>query len=170
LTREIQVEPISRRLLHVDFQQVAMTEKLTTSVPLVLQGTSSVVSRGEGIIIHGLEEVTIRVLPADLIPEIEVDLSALTQLHQALHVSDLKVSPAIEILTNPDEMIAKTVPVKEEVIVEAAPVAAAEVEIIGKGKKEEAVSAEGAAAPAAGGEKKPEGKKEKPEAKKEEKK
>jgi large subunit ribosomal protein L25 len=143
LTRQIQRNPISGRLTHVDFQEVSLTEKITTPVPIVLVGTSPAVTRGEGLLIHGIDQVQIRVLPSDLIPQIEVDVSSLENLNQSLFVKDIKVSDKIEILTPGDEMIAKVVPVKEEVVTAEAPVAAAEVEVIKKGKVEEE-GAEGA--------------------------
>ncbi len=162
LTREVQRNSLSGRIVHVDFQEVSMTEKLTTEVPLVLVGTSPAVTRGEGLLIHGINTVQIRVLPGDLIPQIEIDVTGLESLNQSLFVKDLKVSDKIEVLTPGDEMVAKVVPVKEEVIAVEAPVATAEVEVIKKGKiEEEGVEGE---APAAGSEAK------KPEAKKEEKK
>jgi len=77
-------------------------------------------------------------------------VSVLEALNQSLFVKNLKVSDKIEVLTPGDEMVAKVVPAKEEIIQEVAPVAAAEVEVIGKGKKEEEV-VEGEA-PAAGAE------------------
>jgi large subunit ribosomal protein L25 len=146
LAREIQREPITGRLLHVDLQEVSLTERMTVDVPIVLRGTPPAVARGEGLLIHGLERVSIRLLPTDLIPEIVVDVSVLNNVNDALHVSDLQVSDKIEMLTPPDEMIAKIIPVKEEVIAEEVPVTTAEVEVIGKGKKEEeeAAPAEGA--------------------------
>ncbi len=137
VAREIQREPISGRLLHVDLQEISLTEKMTVDVPIVLRGTSPAVTRGEGLLIHGLEQVTLRVLPTDLIPEIDVDVSGLNAVNDTLHVSDLKLGDKFEILTPADEMLAKVIPVKEEVITEEVPVAAAEVEVIGKGKKEE---------------------------------
>lgn len=154
LTREVQRNPLSGHIVHVDFQEVSMTEKIMTEVPLVLVGTSPAVTRGDGLLIHGIDTVQIRVLPTELISSIEVDVSRLAELNQSLFVSDLKVSDRIEILTPRDEMVAKVVPVKEEVITEEVPVAAAEVEVIGKGKKEEEVIAEAPAAEAKREEKK----------------
>ncbi|MGB8643809.1 MAG: 50S ribosomal protein L25 [Anaerolineae bacterium] len=143
IAREIQREPISGRLLHVDLQEISLTEKMTIEVPIVLKGTAPAVTRGEGLLIHLLEEVEIRVLPTDLIPEIIVDISVLNAVNQTLHVSDLQLGDKIEILTDADEPIAKIIPLKEEVITEEAPVATAEVEVIGKAKKEEEAAAEG---------------------------
>jgi hypothetical protein len=128
-----------------------MTEKITTEVPLVLVGTSPAVTRGEGLLIHGIDTVLIRVLPTDLIDSIQVDVSGMNDLNQSLFVGDLKVTDNIEVLTPRDEMVAKVVPVKEEVITEAVPAAAVEPEVIGKGKKEEEEGAEGAAPAAAAG-------------------
>jgi large subunit ribosomal protein L25 len=158
LTRQVQRNPITGRLVHVDFQEVSMTEKTTSQVPLVLVGASPAVARGEGLLIHGINTVEIRALPGDLPSSIEADVSGLADLNQAITVGELKVSDKIEILTPRDEMVAKVVPVKEEVITEEVPAAAAaEVEVIGKGKKEEEVPEGGA--PAAAGEAKKEEKK-----------
>jgi large subunit ribosomal protein L25 len=165
LARAVQREPITGQILHVDFLQVSMTERITTDVPIVLVGTSPAVTRGEGLLIHGIDSVQIRVLPGDLIPHIEVDVSGLESLNQSLFVKDLKVTDKVEVMTSAEEMVAKVVPAKEEVIVEEAPVAAAEVEVIKKGKiEEEGAEGEAAPAPAAEAAKKP------AEAKKEEKK
>ncbi len=159
LAREVQRNSITGRIVHVDFQEVSMTEKISTQVPLTIVGTSPAVTRGEGLLIHGISTVLIRALPSDLVTNIDVDVTALQSLNQSLMVGDLKVPETIEIMTPRDEMVAKVVPVKEEVLTEAAPVAAAEVEVIGKGKKEEEEGAEGAAPAAAGAEAKKEEKK-----------
>lgn len=147
LTREVQRNPLTGRITHVDLQEVSMTEKITTEIPLVLVGTSPAVQRSEGLLIHGIGNVQIRALPGDLVNTIEVDVSALNAVNQSLFVSDLKPGDKIEILTPRDEMVAKVVPLKEEVITEEVPApAAAEVEVIGKGKKEEEEVPEGGAA------------------------
>jgi large subunit ribosomal protein L25 len=145
LTRQVQRNALTGRIVHVDFQEVSMTEKITTPVPLVLVGASPAVARGEGLLIHGIASVEIRVLPTDLIPEIQVDVSSLESLNQSLFVKDLKVGDQIEILTPGDEMVAKVVPVKEEVIAVEAPVAAGEVEVIKKVREEEEGEGEQAA-------------------------
>jgi large subunit ribosomal protein L25 len=150
ITREIQREPISGKFWHVDFLEISLTEKMEIDIPIVLTGSSPIVQRNEAVLIHGLDEVTVRVLPTDLIPEIQVDISGLQNLNDSLHVSDLKVSDKIEILTPAEEMVVKVAPVKEEVIAPEAPVATAEVEVVGKGKKEEEeAAAEGEAKPEA---------------------
>lgn len=137
ITREIQREPISGKYWHVDFMEISLTEKMEIAIPVSLQGVPPLTKTGEGLLIHGLEEVMVRVLPTDLIPEIVVDVSGLMNLNDAIKVSDLKLGDTIEILTNPDEMLAKIIPVKEEVVETEAPTATAEVEVVGKVKKDE---------------------------------
>lgn len=148
ITREIQREPISGKYWHIDFQEISLTEKMEIDIPISIQGTSPATKTGEGLLIHGLSQVTVRVLPTDLIPEIVVDVTGLVNLNDTIHVSDLKLGDKIEILTSPEEMLAKIVPVKEEVIAVEAPVATAEVEVVGK-KKEEEAAAESEAKPEA---------------------
>lgn len=142
ITREIQREPISGNFWHIDFMEISLTEKMDIDIPVVLQGVPPLTKSGEGLLIHGLESVAVRVLPTDLIPEIVVDVSNLVNLNDAVHVADLKLGDKIEILTSGEEMLAKLIPVKEEVVAAEAPVATAEVEVVSKGKKEEEGEAE----------------------------
>jgi len=142
ITREIQREPISGNFWHIDFMEISLTEKMDIDIPVVLQGVPPLTKSGEGLLIHGLESVAVRVLPTDLIPEIVVDVSNLVNLNDAVHVADLKLGDKIEILTSGEEMLAKLIPVKEEVVAVEAPVATAEVEVVSKGKKEEEGEAE----------------------------
>ncbi|OQY98908.1 MAG: hypothetical protein B6D41_01935 [Chloroflexi bacterium UTCFX4] len=142
ITREIQREPISGNFWHIDFMEISLTEKMDIDIPVVLQGVPPLIKSGEGLLIHGLESVAVRVLPTDLIPEIVVDVSNLVNLNDAVHVADLKLGDKIEILTSGEEMLAKLIPVKEEVVAAEAPVATAEVEVVSKGKKEEEGEAE----------------------------
>lgn len=137
ITREIQREPISGKYWHVDFLEISLTDKMEIDIPIVLQGTPPLVKTSGALLTHGLETITVRVLPTDLIPEIVVDISGLMNLNDAIHVSDLKLADTIEILTAPEEMLAKLSPVKEEVVAAEAPVATADVEVVGKGKKDE---------------------------------
>nr|HID13604.1 50S ribosomal protein L25 [Anaerolineae bacterium] len=132
LVREVQREPIRGTLLHVDFYRVMMTERLTAEVPLELVGESPVVEQKEGILLHGLSTVEVECLPGNLVDAIEVDLSDLTEVDQALHVRDLAVPAGMEILTDPDEMIVRVVPLeaREEIEVEEVVSAAEEVKVI----------------------------------------
>lgn len=128
LLREVQRDPISGNLLHVDFYRVMMTELITAEVPLLVTGESPVAEQKEGILLRGISEVEVECLPGDLVDAIEVDLSELTEVGQAILVSDLAVPAGIDVLTEPDEMIARLVPLEEMELEE--PAVAAEEELI----------------------------------------
>jgi len=144
LIRGLQRNPLKRDLLHVDFYQVAMMEKLTAQVPLVFVGEAPGVAAG-GILLHNIDEVEIECLPGDLVRHIDVDISGLQEIDDTIYVKNLQVSAAIRILRDPDEVVVKILPpAKEEVEEVVAEVAPAEVEEVPKGKeaKEEEKEAE----------------------------
>jgi large subunit ribosomal protein L25 len=145
LVREVQRDPIRRTPLHVDFYRVMMTERLTAEIPLEIIGKSPVVEAREGILLQGLSAIEVECLPGDLVDAIEVDLSDLTEVDQALHVRDLAVPAGIDILTDPDEMIVHVVPLEEEEVLEELEVIvpeAEEVEVITEARAEEATREE----------------------------
>ncbi len=113
LLREVQRDVIRSTLLHVDFYRVMMTESITTEVPLLIAGELLLAEQQEGILLYGISEVEVECLPGDLVDAIEVDLSELTEVGQAILVRDLAVPAGIEVLTGPDEVIVRIVPVKE---------------------------------------------------------
>jgi large subunit ribosomal protein L25 len=154
LVRDLQRDSINHAVLHVDLYEVIMTEKLTAEVPIVLMGEAHPVKAAEGLLFHGLDSIEVECLPGDLPENIQIDLSQLTTIGQAILVRDLKVGEGIEILTERDEVVVKILPLEEEVIEEvAAPEVAPEVEVVGR--KAEGEAEEEAAA---GEGKKPEGK------------
>ncbi len=118
LLREVQRDVITGSLLHVDFYRVMMTEAITTEIPLLITGESPIAEQREGILLYGLSEVEVECLPGDLVDAIEVDLSDLTEVGQAMLVRDLAVPASIKVLTEPDETIVHVVPVEEMVIEE----------------------------------------------------
>jgi large subunit ribosomal protein L25 len=139
LAREVQREPISGQILHVDLLAVSMTERLRTEMPLTLEGKSPAVRRGEGILVTGVDSLDIECLPADLPDRIIVDLEVLNKVGDVIRVKDMKVSPAIKILTDPEEMVARVTHLAAEEVAPAAVVTAepVEPEVIAKGKVEE---------------------------------
>ncbi|HID89972.1 MAG TPA: 50S ribosomal protein L25 [Anaerolineae bacterium] len=142
LVREVQRDPISREVLHIDFYQVEMGKPITVDVPLVLVGESPVVERGLGILLQQRETIEIECLPKDLVEAVEVDLTGLTEVGQEITVADLAIPADIRVLADPDEVLVSVSPVEEteevgeEEEVEAA--AEAEPELIRRRKEEEA--------------------------------
>ncbi len=143
MVRDAQIDPISRRIVHVDFLRVDLDDELHVTVPLVLVGKAVGTTNG-GQLHQSLHTLLIAAKPAAIPAKVEVDVTAL-DMGDAFHVSDLKLGAGVRALLDPRDSIASVVAPKAEKVEEAA---AAPVE--------GAVPAEGgdkAAAPAAGGDK-----------------
>jgi large subunit ribosomal protein L25 len=113
LLRDVQRDVITGDLLHVDFYRVMMTETITTEIPLLTTGESPVAVQKEGILLYGISEVEVECLPSDLVNALEVDLTELIEVGEAILVEDLAVPSGITVLTDPDEVIARLVPLEE---------------------------------------------------------
>jgi large subunit ribosomal protein L25 len=128
LIRNYQRKPSTGALLHVDLYQVSMTETLRTEVPLVLVGSAPGVTLG-GVLLKNLDALEIECLPGDLVSGVEVDISGLAEIGQAIEVGDLKLGAAITVLNPRDTVIVKIMaPEEEEEVEEAEAVPAAEAE------------------------------------------
>ncbi len=141
LMKDFQVDPTKRELLHADFFEVSLTEKVKVSVHVTTTGEPIGVKRDGGLLQNVLREIEIECLPDKMPGHVKIDISGL-EIGQSLRVSELNLGEDIKILTDPDEVIANIIaPLVEEVApVEEAAVAAPEVtepEVIKKGKKEE---------------------------------
>ena len=173
MIRDLTLDPVSRKMLHVDFVRVLLDRKLRVKSEIAIEGVPSGVKNAGGILNIVTHEILIECLPADIPESVKVDVSAM-EMHDSLRVSDLKLSDKIKVLENAGRVIAHVgVPKAEEVAapaaaevvgVEGAAAPAAEPEVIKKGKKEEE-GAEPAAAGKAAVPAKAEGKAEKKEKK-----
>ena len=141
-------DTMTGRLLHVDLQRVSLTEKTQAEVPLHFVHESPAVKTLGAVLVHARNHVQVEAFPQDMPHAIEVDLSPLAEIDDAIFVRDLIVDKTIvEIIDDPDELVVKAVPVhiEEEPVVEAA--VPAEGEVPAEGAEE---GAEGAAPAAAG--------------------
>jgi large subunit ribosomal protein L25 len=109
LVRDIQREPISQRIRHIDFQAVSMTEPIVTSVPIVLHGEAPATDGG-GILLQSMDSLEIRALPSNLISQVVVDVSSLVDFDAAIYVRDLELPGNVEVLANAEDMVAKVAP------------------------------------------------------------
>ena len=133
-----QIDPVKGRLIHADLTRLVKGQKIEVTVPLHLTGEPLGVRESQGVLEQIVREIEIRCEPREIPDTLEVDVTNL-DVHQTLHVSDIPVSDTVEILTDPELVIATVGIVKEEVVATPAvegeePV---EPEVIGKGKKEE---------------------------------
>ena len=139
LAREIQRDALKHNYLHVDFYAVKMDEKVTAQVPLILEGESPAVKDLGGVLTHGMDQVEIECLPADLISAIAVNIEELLELNQTLTVADLKVPSTVTILSDPDSVVAKIEPPRlvEEEAEEGLEGVSAEPEVLTAAKEQE---------------------------------
>ena len=105
IIKEIQRHPVEKRqLLHADFIRISLDEPVTSPVPMVLVG-SPIGIEEEGVLEFALRQVTLRCLPMQLPTEIAVDVGEL-EIGDAIHVSDLSFGDEIEVLDEPERIIA----------------------------------------------------------------
>jgi len=136
---ERQIDPVRGRLIHADLTRLVKGQKIEVTVPLHLVGEPIGVKEKQGVLEQIIREIEIRCEPRSIPDVIDLDVSHL-DVHDVVHVSDLRVGEGIEILEDADVVIATVGIIREE---EVAPVPAiegeepAEPEVIGKGKKEE---------------------------------
>jgi large subunit ribosomal protein L25 len=123
LIHEIQKDPITERILHVDFYKVNMAKEIQTHIPLLFVGESEAVKYLSGTLVKSLEELEIACLPGDLISKIEVDISQLKTFDDVIRVADLKLPGNIKVLVDLDRTVASVVPVQ---VAEEKPVAVEE--------------------------------------------
>lgn len=121
LVREVQRDPLTAELLHVDFYQVKMTEKLKVDVPLHFSGEAPALKIKNTSLLHLIDTIPIEALPDDLPHSLEIDLSVLEEVDQAIHVKDISLGEGVTLLGDPEQMVVKvteTRGVKEEVAAE----------------------------------------------------
>jgi len=134
-----QIDPVRSRLIHADFKRLVKGEKIEATVPLRLIGEPIGVREQSGVLEQIIRDIEIRCEPREIPEALEVDVTNLG-VHDVLHVSDIPTSEGIEILAEPDTVIATVGVVKEEPVAVVAPVEGevpTEPEVIGKGKKED---------------------------------
>lgn len=137
LVRDKQYHFIKGQLLHVDFQAISMTEKLTTMVPVRLVGTAPVIKEFEAMLMTELDALEVEAFPADLPEYIDVDVSSLAELGATILVGDLALSDKVDVRHEAEEVVVIAISAAAEEIEEEGVAEAAEPELIARAKKEE---------------------------------
>jgi large subunit ribosomal protein L25 len=143
LVQDVQYDPVSDRMIHVDLRRIDMNKELTATVELRFVGEAPVIKEQGGTLMRNLESVEVKCLPKDLVSHIDVDITALKTFDDVIKIKNLVV-PAGIIITNPhaEDLIAKaTAALTEEEIkaMEEAskPADLTKIEVAGKKKEEE---------------------------------
>lgn len=145
LVHRVDHHPVSDDISYVEFINVRMDEKVTTHVPVHLEGQAPAVKELGGVLVQSLDEIEIRCLPGDLIHEVTLSIEPLVDFSSAIHVSDIKVSDKIEILTDLESTVASVSAPREEEPEEAPEMDVASVEVTGQKEDSEESSEDNAA-------------------------
>jgi len=142
IVREVQRDLRTGGLLHVDFYQLVMAEKIKMDVPIVLAGEAPALKSRENTLSQELNSLTIECLPNQIPANVRVDLSPLTEAGQAIRVTDLVLDEKVTILNDPEALVVRVhlrprEKVVEEIVVEEA-VEAPEVAVLPEEESKEA--------------------------------
>ncbi len=118
IVREVQTEPRTGELLHVDFYQVRMGEKVSVEVPIVLVGEAPALKLKENMLVQGLNTLTVECLPDKIPASVELDLTLLTESDQVVRVKDIKLDEEITVLNDPEVVLARISTRREEKVEE----------------------------------------------------
>jgi len=147
IIKSLQRHPLTGKALHVDLFALDLTHEMVADIPLVFSGVAPVIEQESAILLAAIDHLKVRALPADLPSSFSVDLSSLVDMDSTIHVRDVLADDKVTVLNDPDELVAKVTPPREEEVEE---VVVAEGEEAAEG--EEGAEGEGEAAAEAPGE------------------
>lgn len=128
LVHDVQVNPKTEEVLHVDFHQVDLKEKIEADVPVELFGESPAEKQALGTVVQYVNEIKVEALPTDLPEKITVDVSELAEVDQAIYVKDLKIDRSkVEVKNEAEEIVAKVEPPQKEEVIAPPPAPEGEV-------------------------------------------
>ncbi len=139
-----QYDPIKDSLLHVDLKRIDLSQRITVKVPVVTHGDPKGVKLQGGIHEIVTREIEIECLPDEIPEQFVVDVSEL-MIGQSIRVTEIPMSGSMKLVSTADALVSHVVSLKAEeptTAEAAATPAAAEPEVIKKGKKEEEAGAE----------------------------
>ena len=114
LIHDVQKDPLSGEFIHVDFYQPNLEKKVEVSVPITFTGIAPAVKELGGTLVKNFLEVDVRALPQKLPHSIEVSVAGLNTFDDVVTIKDLIVPEGVEILKNPEEIIALVTEVEKE--------------------------------------------------------
>lgn len=135
LITQIDYDPVSGEVLHVDLRQVNLKEKIAAYIPVVMVGDDHHIKTLGGVVVQSLDEVEVEALPTDFPEEIEINYDQLTEIGSMVSAGDLPLDKEVELLTDPDTVVVSVQEVKEEEEPEPETDEVVEAEVIPKGKE-----------------------------------
>jgi large subunit ribosomal protein L25 len=137
LIHDVQFDAVSSKATHADFYVIEKGKKVEVAIPLEFVGQSPAEKTLGGVLVKVAHEIEIKAMPKDLPHNIEVDISSLVDFDSQIHASDIKLPAGVELITEPEEVIALVQEHKEEVIEDlAADADLSSIEVEKKGKED----------------------------------
>ncbi len=125
LIKEVQRSGLSGALLHVDFFQVSMTDKINAEIPLHFIGESKAIREMSGFLIKDIDVLEVECLPSALVDHIDIDISVLKNYHDEISTTDLVLPAGMKLVNEVNRIIVSVEPPRvQEVEVVAVPVVA----------------------------------------------
>lgn len=138
IIREAQRNPLTGKLVHVDFMRLLKGRRVTVNVPVRVHGKEVCPGIKEGGVLENLHEIEIETLPMTIPEFIDIDISKLA-LGDMIHVKDLHLGEGLSLLADPEEVVAiVAIPKVVEEGVAGGDKEEKEVEVVGKGKSAKA--------------------------------
>ncbi len=122
IIKDLQTDAVKHRIIHVDFFKVNMNEKVVAEVSLNFVGEATAVKTNGAIIVEHLDQLHIECLPKDLLQKIDIDISVLKEIGDAIYVKDIKLPEGVVTTNDGEEIVVNAVEPKKA---EEAPVVAA---------------------------------------------
>jgi large subunit ribosomal protein L25 len=137
MIKALTINPISRKMTHIDFVRVVMDEMVKVTIPVHIVGTAIGVKEG-GLLDFQVRDLHVQCLPNAIPDTIDVDVTALAH-HEYIRVKDLQLPEGVEVLDDPERVVVGVTHAKAEVAEAAAAdaTAVAEPEVVKKGKPDE---------------------------------
>lgn len=114
IIQDLQVDPVTNQIIHIDLHRVRMDEKIHAEIPIIANGVSPAVKEFGGTMIKSIEFLKVECFPADLISEIVVDATTLKTFEDQICVKDLSLPSVLHVLNAPNEVVITVVPPQKE--------------------------------------------------------
>ncbi len=137
IIQDVTLEPVRNKFLHADLYKVRLDQKIIARIPLIYVGESPAVKDLGGVFVRNINELEVEAFPQDLVSQVEVDISKLSAIGDSILIKDIMVSNKVEILDDPEEIIASVVEAREEEEEVPTETSVEDVEVIKKEKEEE---------------------------------
>jgi large subunit ribosomal protein L25 len=114
LFHDMQVNPVTREVMHVDFYLVDASQKISVTVPLKFIGDAPAVKMGLGNLVKTLHDIEIEVMPSELPSHFDIDISVLVDLEKNIYVGDIVLPNSAKLITDKQVIVASVAETQEE--------------------------------------------------------